>query len=107
MQETLKEIFLPRRTTVLATVATAVVFHVLLVSNSLAFAIGELFYGMGAFWQENLIAGLPYLQTDNTMLKFATFFALIYIMISIVLAVYHLLDNSQNFIVKQLRRRRG
>jgi hypothetical protein len=104
MNETAKDILRPTPATVGGTLVIASLLHWLAVSPGIREGMGMTIEGTGVFWHDNLIEALPYLQTDNTFLKFLTFFVMSYALVWVSTAIFHLFDNTQSAVIKQLRK---
>lgn len=105
MTPSLKEIFAPTLTKVGLAVIFTIFLHFYLIAESVRQSTHTELQEVRSFWLTNFINSLPYLQTDNVFLKFATFFIGSYIVVWLVTAGFRLLDNLQVLIVKKLRRR--
>jgi hypothetical protein len=102
--ETAKEIFAPSWKRVIAAVAVAAFAHLFItVSQFREFASSDL-SGVQDFWLTNLINGLPYLETENTFLKFLTFFAVSYLLVWAISRMVDLSGNLQLLFVKLFRK---
>ncbi len=98
------EIFAPTPVKVIVAILLAGFTHVYLVSEATQLA-AEQVSTVSGFWLTNLIDALPYLETDNTVLKFLTFFLGSYLLVWIGSALFTALDNLQVMTGKKLRRK--
>lgn len=101
---TLKEIFQPTVQKVILTLVVAGFAHLFLVVADLR-QTGEDLDLVREFWVTNLINALPYLETDNTVLKFVTFFTVSYLIVWGFSKLFIAFDNLQQLTIKRLRRR--
>lgn len=102
--QTLKEIFFPSLAKVALAVLVAIFAHLFLVVAALR-AAGQNIELARHFWATNLINALPYLETDNVVLKFLTFFIISYLIVWVFSKLFTLFDNTQKLIGRRLRRK--
>lgn len=102
--QTLKEIFTPTVRKVVLALVVGGFAHLFLVVADLRQA-GEDLDLVREFWVTNLINALPYLETDNTVLKFITFFTLSYLIVWGFSKLFTAFDNVQQLAIKQIRRK--
>lgn len=100
--QTLKEIFSPTFTKVVLAVLVAIFAHLFLVVADLRQA-GESLELVRQFWVTNLINALPYLETDNVVLKFLTFFTVSYLLVWVFSKLFAAFNNLQRIISQRLR----
>lgn len=98
-------IFKPSFRNVFLAIVLTVILHVYIVESTIRQAALGNTSEISDFWLANLILALPYLETDNTFLKFVTFFIGSYILVWIGAFVFRVLDNLQVRTVKQLRKK--
>lgn len=100
----LRAIFTPTPSKLLLTVLLAVFAHYLLVADAVRQTAGAEVVGAREFWLTGFFSALPFLETDNIVLKFLTFFVLIYGLIWLVSRAFGTLDALQVRIIKKLRK---
>lgn len=100
--QTLKEIFAPSPQKVIVAVFVAVFAHLFLVVADIRQA-GESLELVQQFWVTNVINALPYLETDNVVLKFLTFFTASYVIVWGFSKFFTVFDNLQRLIAKRLK----
>ncbi|MSU75911.1 hypothetical protein EXS54_00325 [Patescibacteria group bacterium] len=101
--QNLKEIFMPTVQKVILALVVAGFGHLFLVVADLR-STGEDLDLVREFWVTNLINALPYLETDNTALKFITFFTLSYLIVWGFSKFFTAFDNVQQLATKKLRK---
>jgi len=101
---TLKEIFQPTVQKIVLALIVAGFGHLFLVVTDLRQA-GEDLELVREFWVTNLINALPYLETDNTALKFVTFFTVSYLIVWGFSKLFTVFDNLQRLTLKRIRKR--
>lgn len=89
---------------VITTGAVTAFVHYYLVAEVLRDRAEEGFTTLSQFWFTNYLDALPYLETDNTYLKFVTFFVCSYLVVWLVTGLITLSENLQRIAVKHLRR---
>ncbi len=102
--QTLKEILSPTPRKLVLAVLLAVFAHLFLVVADIRQA-GENLELVRGFWVTNFINALPYLETDNIVLKFLTFFTASYAIVWVFSKLFTFLDNVQQVVAKRLRGR--
>lgn len=100
----LKELFQPTAGKVLTAVMVAAFVHYYLVADLLRDQAAAQLIAVREFWFTNYLDALPYLETDNTFLKFVTFFVCSYIVVWLVTGLITVFENAQKLAVKRLRR---
>jgi hypothetical protein len=100
----LKEIFRPSAGKVLTAVMVAGFIHYYLVADVLRDQAATNLVAVREFWFTNYLDALPYLETDNTFLKFLTFFVCSYLVVWLVTGLITLLENVQTLVIKRVRR---
>lgn len=100
---TLKEIFQPTVQKIVLALLVAGFAHLFLVVADLRQA-GEDLDLVREFWATNLINALPYLETDNTVLKFVTFFTVSYLIVWGFSKLFTAFDNLQQLTIKKIRK---
>lgn len=102
--QTLKDIFAPTWTRLITAVSLAVFTHffilVVQVRQSATADLGAVKH----FWLTNFINALPYLETQNTFLKFLTFFSASYVLVWVVTRLFYFFSNLQQLTIKHLRK---
>lgn len=98
---TLKEIFSPNLAKLALTVVVTVFAHLFLVVADLRQA-GESLELVRQFWLTNVINSLPYLETDNIVLKFLTFFTASYLIVWACSKLFVIFANLHRIISKRL-----
>ncbi len=104
--QTVKDIFAPTAGKVIASLGVALFWHIYLVEQSWREAAGQGLAEAQHFWISNLVNALPYVRTDNTLLKFLTFFAISYALIWLVSKTVSGLDRLQIATIRKLRKTR-
>lgn len=99
-----RELFTPTFRKVVLAVLVAGFAHLFLVVIDLR-QTGEDLSLVKEFWVTNLINALPYLETDNTTLKFLTFFTISYLLVWVFGKVFTAFDNLQVLVTKRIRGR--
>jgi hypothetical protein len=102
--QTLREIFKPTLAKVVTAILLAVFAHFFTVVIDFRQTGADLEV-VQTFWLTNLINALPYLETENTLLKFLTFFTVSYLIVWVFSRMFTALDNVQLWFVKRLRRK--
>ncbi|HEY8109032.1 MAG TPA: hypothetical protein VIF43_03420 [Patescibacteria group bacterium] len=105
--QTFKEIFAPSSKKVLAAVAVAFFAHLFISVSQIREATTATGGNLGQvreFWLTNLVNALPYLETDNTVLKFLTFFTVAYVLVWIISRLVELGTGAQLSVIKKLRK---
>jgi hypothetical protein len=100
----LKEIFHPTAGKLLTAAMVTVFVHYYLVADVLRDQAALNLVAVKEFWFTNYLDALPYLETDNTVLKFLTFFVCSYLVVWLVTGLITLFENLQELAVKRLRR---
>lgn len=100
----LTEIFRPTLGRILTAIAVTGFVHYYLVAEVLRDRASEGLTTLSQFWFTNYLDALPYLETDNTYLKFATFFVCSYLVVWLVTGLITICENLQRTVVRQLRR---
>jgi hypothetical protein len=96
--------FRPTLGRVALAVALAVFWHVLIVESSLTQAGLSSVSTVSGFWSTATRGALRYLQTDNVVLKFLTFFVLSYVFVWVGSLALRVLDSLQKLIIHKLRK---
>lgn len=102
--QTLKEILSPTWQKLLLAVVLTVFAHLFLVVADIRQA-GDSLELVNRFWLTNFINALPYLETDNIVLKFLTFFTASYVIVWVFSKLFIFFNNVQQLVTKQIRRR--
>ena len=105
--DTIKEIFAPTSRKVVSALLVTLFAHLFISVSQLREAAGTVGGDLGQvreFWLTNLVNGLPYLETDNTLLKFLTFFTVSYILVWAISRIIQTGTAAQLAIVKKLRK---
>ena len=105
MREQLPDIFRPDLTKLALTVVVAIIAHVFITYEQVTTAARGGLVEVKSFWLTNFLNSLPYLETENTVLKFLTFFVFAYVAVWAFGKIFHVLDVLQIETVKKLRRR--
>ncbi len=100
----LTEIFRPTAGKVLTAVMVAVFVHYYLAADVLRDQAASNLSAVREFWFTNYLDALPYLETDNTILKFITFFVCSYLIVWVITCMITVMENAQKLAVKRLRR---
>lgn len=100
--QTLKEIFTPTAPKLVLALLVATFGHLFLVVADLRQA-GESLGLVRQFWATNLINALPYLETDNIVLKFLTFFMISYLIVWVFSRLFVVFNNLQRTIGRRLK----
>lgn len=104
MKQTLTEILAPTFTKVVLAITFAVFWHYYLLEQAVRQTAEGSLIGAREFWVTNFVNSLPYFETDNTFLKFLTFFVTAYVLIWLASRVLQVLDRLQDILVKKFRR---
>ncbi|MDP4000222.1 MAG: hypothetical protein Q8Q11_02205 [bacterium] len=105
--ETLKEIFAPTSKKVVSALLVATFAHLFISVSQLREVAETTGGGLGQvreFWLTNLVNALPYLETDNTLLKFLTFFTVSYVIVWVISRIIEGGTAAQLTIIKKLRK---
>lgn len=100
-----QEIFKPTLSGMTLAAMLTVVLHIYIVNTTVRQVTIENSEEISDFWLTNLIQALPYLETDNTLLKFLTFFIGSYILVWLGAALFRALDKLQVRVTKELRKK--
>lgn len=104
MKEKLKDILRPNAGKVAVSLFLAAFVHYYLIAEVLRAKTAQGFEQVGQFWFTNYLDALPYLETDNTVVKFFIFFIGSYVLVWIVTGIFALIENLEVIAVKRLRR---
>ena len=100
--QTLKEILTPTWRKLVLALILAAFAHLFLVVADIR-QTGESLELVRTFWLTNFINALPYLETDNVVLKFLTFFTVSYLIVWGFSKLFTGFDNVQRIITRRLR----
>jgi hypothetical protein len=100
--QTLKEILTPTWRKLFLALVIALFAHLFLVVADIR-AAGHSLELVREFWVTNFINALPYLETDNIVLKFLTFFVASYLIVWLFSKVFTFFDNLQQVVTKRIR----
>lgn len=105
MRENIKAIFSPTAGKVTVSLLLAAFVHYYLVAEVLRAKAAEGLQQVSQFWFTNYLDALPYLETDNTFVKFLIFFAGSYLLVWLVTGFFAATENLETVAIKKLRRR--
>ena len=100
----LHEIFRPTAGKILTAILITGFVHYYLAADVLRDQAAYNLSAVREFWFTNYLDALPYLETDNTFLKFLTFFVCSYIIVWLITGLITVFENLQKLAVKRLRR---
>ncbi|MEX2043689.1 MAG: hypothetical protein WD926_02220 [Patescibacteria group bacterium] len=105
--ETFKEIFAPTSKKVVSALLVTLFAHLFISVSQLREITGAVGGDLGhvqEFWLTNLVNALPYLETNNTLLKFLTFFTVSYAIVWLISKVIETGTAAQLSVIKKLRK---
>ncbi len=99
--ETIRNILAPTGKKLLLTLVVTLFAHLYITVSQFRTATHQDLSAVQDFWLTNLINGLPYLETDNTPLKFLTFFAISYLLVWAVSRLSEIITALRTAIAKR------